>query len=301
MNSISQICHTEYEPNAGIGDGSDTAEVSVARMFKDVPSIEQLSPDRRMPAARLILTSQENAANQRRGFYYKYIRALADVGFGTALIHHGGSNSRAYIPDDIPAEALTIFSRAVFLAGDKLNVHELYNETRGASAEHGHVTQFGDWNIDTDLKVAIEALPQNRDIAKMGITFEKIHRILNPPEVRYKAKITDNPEIASDYPAITVSRLRPVADLSLTSLSGARHRLELVKRADFAVIGDHAEKESKKRVDAFIGEEDHKGINATALGQSVVEQAIADYRAGELSVDTFPAESVYFAILRKKK
>ena len=134
----------------------------------------------------------------------------------------------------------------------------------------------------------------------MGVTFERIHDVLDTSDVRYKAKIGDNPDIESAYPAITVSRVRPVADLALTSLTGVSYKIEMVKRSTFAVVADQADRESRQSIDALLGEKYHKGTNATILGRSVIERAIDEYREGTLSSDTFPSESLYFAILRKR-
>lgn len=274
-------------------------DIFVSRWFEGVESINNLPPDRRMTVSRLILVSQEAAANQRQGFYQRYIRALAGAGLSSSLIHHETKNSDSLDPNRIPSEALLIFCRAIAILGDKFNRDALYGHSGGASAEQGHVTQFGDWLIDKDLKKAIEELPSNEDIARAGVEFEKIHDILDISDVRYKARIDDNPNENSTYPAITASRVRPVADLALRSIRGTTHRLEIVKRSTFAVSVDDGDVEVVARAKSLIREEDHKGSQATRLGRSIIERAIEGYRNSELSTDTFPGESIYFAILRK--
>ena len=299
MNTIKQISHTEYDSPVGHSMVTSTPNQVIDRLFQGVPAYEQQSPDTRQMTGRQIIVSQEVAAHHRHGFYYKYIGALAGVGLRNSFIHHEGEQG-IHHPENIPAEAMSIFARAVYLRGTELTDHPLYHDTRGVSAEMGYVTQYADWTFDEDLTAAISELPSNKQLAGLGLTFDTIHDRLAAPAIRYRAKISDNPDTSSDFPVITLSRIRPVADLGIRSADGTHQTLQVVKRSTFAFTPEATDKEGLRRTEAFLQAERHKGIEANALGQSVVERAIAEYRAGIIPRDTFPAESLYFAILRKK-
>lgn len=299
MNTIKQISHTEYDSPIGHSTALSATDRSIDIHFRGVPAYDQLSPSQRLTVGRQVLVSQEVAAHHRHGFYYKYIGALAGVGLRNSFIHHEGDNG-IHHPENIPGEAMTIFARAVYLRGNELNNHPLYHDTQGISAEAGYVTQYADWTFDEDLTEAINELPSNPKLAELGVTFDTIHDKLAAPDIRYKAKISDNPDEQSDFPAITLTRIRPVADLGLRCADGIQQTLQVVKRSTFAFTPDSTDKEGLHRTEAFLEARRHKGVEANALGQSVVERAIAEYRGGIVPRDTFPAESLYFAILRKR-
>lgn len=300
MSEIKQISHTEYDSDVSSGVSMTAPDAFFDRLFDNPPAFKNMNFIRRRVTARQVLSSQEVAAHHRHGFYHRYIGSLARVGLNSSFIHHIGGETGMHKPENIPREALKIFARAVYLRGDELNDHPVYHGSQGASAELGYVPQFADWIIDEDLNETVSLLPDDDELADIGVRFDAIHENIGTNDIHYKAKITDNPDVGSLFPAITLSRIRPVADLGLRAAGRTSHTLQVVKRSTFAFSPELTDKEGLQLTDAFLEAGMHKGNEVGMLGRGVIERSIAQYRQGIIPADTFPAESLYFAILRKR-
>lgn len=295
---ISQINHSEFDPDHPIDMQQmmqNLHDSHIYRLFEQSPAVSELPDVRQLSVARHILLTQEVAANKRHAYYSRYIGAL-----GVRALIPNHSRRTPFEPSAIPSIVLQTFANVITTRGHSANDHELeeLDPTKGVSAELGYVSQYGDWRIDQDLTKAMNKLPNDEALSESGVVFTRIYDALKPADVRYKFLQSESHD-DSLLPNFVIARVRPVADARIGSVV-----IQLVKRSTFSVMLDQPSAEDIGIVQQLLHtswrDEQERAKFRTDVGEHFIGRAIEAYRNGNYVSDTFPAESLYFAIMRHK-